>query len=120
MSQGPGREGGPTAPGAGVAFDVRRWNRYEAVAGGESLVLALSLSWPWYLVRAAGCLPGSCGPAFMPDLGAVGSHGFLGSVVALTAVILVMLVLRAGLGRFRSCSGRPAGCCWRQRPAPIW
>ena len=99
MSQVPGRAGEPTAPGAGFAFDARRWNWREAVTGGGSLVLALFLFWPWYRLRVAGCRPGSCGPALMPDMGGLASHGYLWAVVALTAVILAMLVLRAGFGR---------------------
>lgn len=109
MSQGPGRaSGGPAEPGAGFAFDARRWNRYEAVAGGGSLVLLLFLFWPWYRLYVGGCLPRSCGPTFMPDMGGLGSHGYLWSVVALTAVVLVMLVLRAGLERAPFLQ-RPAG-----------
>lgn len=101
MSQGPGRAGGRAAPGAGSAFGARRWTRHEAVAGGGSLVLLLSLFWPWYRLRVAGCPPRSCGFAYLPDLGGLGSHRDLWSVVALTAVILVVLVLRAGLRRVR-------------------
>jgi hypothetical protein len=91
VSQVPGRAGEPTAPGAGFAFDARRWNWREAVTGGGSLVLALFLFWPWYRLRVAGCRPGSCGPALMPDMGGLASHGYLWAVVALTAVILAML-----------------------------
>jgi hypothetical protein len=84
------------------AFEARRWTRYEVISAGLSLILLFFLAGPWYHVRiATSCNPtrSVCTYRNLGSAAGTDAHGFLWVAVLPFLIILMILVLRAGLGR---------------------
>jgi hypothetical protein len=77
-------------------FDARRWTGREQIVCAASLVLLISLFLPWFEARFVS-FGGEAGPQ-LGQLSGLASH-VLWIALVLIAGILVLLVLRAGLGR---------------------
>jgi hypothetical protein len=83
-----------TEPNAapGFNFDARRWTARERIVAGGSVVLLFSLFLPWFR------LTDPYGPIPAIELSGVRS-GILWAVFIVALAIVVLLVVRAGLGR---------------------
>lgn len=86
---------------SGFSFDARRWTAPEAVVAAASLVLLISLFLPWFGIS----LPDVMGRHVLGPVGPQLAQFFglrspvLWVALVLILAMLVLLVLRAGLGR---------------------